>query len=82
MIYPEIYPNLTYSQKVSFSLIILVIVVMLLIVTKIKNKAKKRVRRQIIYPVLKFDVYEYLMQNFKQEFIGQEKMYINELKRM
>lgn len=82
MIHPEIYLNLSYNQKVVFVIILLTITTIVLIVTKMKNKPKKRKRKQIICPNIKFDIYEYLMQNFEQEFLGQRKLIINELKKM
>jgi len=82
MIHPEIYVNLTYNQKVYFAIIILILTGVSIIVTKMKNKPKKVKRQQTICHNIKFDIYEYLMQDFKQEFIGQYKVYKNELKRI
>lgn len=82
MIYPEIYLNLTYSQKVIFAICIIIAVTICIIITKIKNKTPKRTKRQIIPLTANFDLYEYIIKNKKIEFIGQNKVYKNELKRM
>lgn len=49
MAHPELYPILTYNQKVIFSITIIAIVILIQIITKLKNKAQKKCGKQIIY---------------------------------
>lgn len=82
MIYPEIYLNLTYNQKVVFAICVILLVFICVIVTKMKNKTPKRTRQQITPHTINFDLYKFIIENKEVEFIGQNEVYKNELKRM
>lgn len=82
MIYPEMYLNLTYNQKVIFAICVIIFVSICVILTKMKNKARKTIKKQIIYLKTNLDLFEYIIKDKKIEFIGQNKMYKNELRRL
>lgn len=77
-----IYLGLTYGQKVFFAIWTILVYVVAHIIARMKNKPLKTKKQQITYPTLDFDVYEYITRNKKQEFIGQNKVYKNELNRI
>ena len=81
MVYEEMYLNLTYNQKVVFAICVIAFVLICIIVTKMKNKTKKTIRQQIIPHTINFDLYKYIVENKEVEFIGQNKVYENEIKR-
>lgn len=82
MIYPELYLNLSYNQKVIFAIGIIIAVLIINIVARMKNKTQKRTRKQITHKVVQIDLYDYLTSKMKQEYIGQKKVIFNELVKM
>lgn len=69
---------------INYSLVILAIILIANIIVRIqelKNKKKKLHRKRISYN-FKFDIYEFLTADIKEEYIGQKKMIIQELRNL
>lgn len=87
MIYEELYLNLSYNQKIIFSIAIVMIVLIISIITRIKNKAKIIKRRQVnrmkTKNNFKIDYNEFIKVNFKkQDFLYENRNRKAELIRM
>ena len=77
-----IYLGLTYEQKIFFAIWTILIYVIAHIITRTKNKAQKIERQQIIPQTKYLDLFNYVVKDKKVEFIGQNKVYKNELNRI
>ena len=67
---------------VTFYLSAIAIAIIGKIATRIKNKTKRKVKQQINHNVFKIDYSEFIKTNYEQQYIGQAKVYRNELVRM
>lgn len=77
-----IYLGLTYGQKVFFAIWTILIYVIACIITRTKNKTQKIEKQQIIPQTKYLDLFNYVVKDKKVEFIGQNKVYKNELDRI
>ena len=82
MAHPELYIPMNYQGKVIFGITLMIIVLSIQIIARIKNKKQKNIKKQITRKCIKIDLNEYIVANLKQEFIGQKRMFINELIKM
>ena len=81
MIHPELYPILTYNQKVYFSITFVIIFFIISIIIKLKNKAKKCKKQAICKKDVKMLNPEDFISNYNK-FIAQntKNMYLFEIK--
>lgn len=88
MAHPELYPILTYNQKVYFSIALVIIFLIISIIIKLKNKTKMVKTRQVnhkrIKTTFKIDCDEFVKVNFKkqQEYLYENKNRVSELIRL
>ena len=85
MIHEELYLNLSYNQKVIFSIVIIAVVVLISIVAKMKKRksAKQPVRTKKIRRTISVDCNNFINANFKkQDFLFENKNRTAELIRL
>lgn len=85
MIHSEVYLNLTYNQKILFSLLLISVVIIISIVAKMKKRksAKQPVRTKKIRRTISVDCNNFINANFKkQDFLFENKNRTAELIRL
>ena len=81
MIYPELYLNLTYNQKVIFAICTILLVIIVSTISKIKNKKQKNKRQQVNHMridlrkiVANYD--KFIEENTKNMYLFEKKEFI------